>query len=144
MKMGTMLKDVLESFIKKPATQQYPAEKVKTSERYRGKLVYDPRACTGCCLCTKDCPSNAIELIILDRAAKRFVLKYHTDRCVYCGQCVVNCKFKCMGMSSEEWELAALDKKAFEVYYRKDEDVATFLESLAHPAPEPGENPIKE
>lgn len=144
MKIGTMLKDVLESFFKKPATQQYPVEKVETSDRFRGKLVYNPAACTGCCLCTKDCPSNAIELVTLDRAAKRFVLKYHLDRCVYCGQCVVNCKFKCMGMSNQDWELAALEKKDFEVYYGSEQDVATFLESLAHPAPVPGENPAKE
>jgi formate hydrogenlyase subunit 6/NADH:ubiquinone oxidoreductase subunit I len=54
MKFGTMLKDVLESFFKHPATQAYPVEKVIPSDRYRGKLVYNPAACTGCCLCSKD------------------------------------------------------------------------------------------
>jgi len=137
MKIGTMLRDVFESFFKKPITQIYPVEKVDTSDRFRGKLIYDPKSCTGCCLCTKDCPSNAIELVTLDRAAKRFVLKYHVDRCVFCGQCVTNCKFKCMSMSNEEWELAALKKEEFEVFYGKDEDVATFLDKLAHPAPDP-------
>ena len=141
MKMATMLRDVVESFFKKPATQIYPVEKVLTSDRFRGKLVYDPSACTGCCLCTKDCPSNAIELVTLDRAAKRFVLKYHLDRCVYCGQCVVSCKFKCMSMSNEDWELAALKKQEFEVYYGKEADVATFLEKLSHPAPDAGTEP---
>ena len=136
MKLGTMFKDVFESFFKKPATLGYPLVKVDTSDRYRGKLFYNPAACTGCALCIKDCPSNAIELITLDRAAKRFVLKYHMDRCVYCGQCVANCKFKCMGMSSQDWELASQDKKDFEVYYGKDDDVASFLERIAHPNPE--------
>jgi len=135
MKFGTMLKDIVESFFKKTATQMYPEEKIAPPERYRGELMYDPKACTGCCLCTKDCPSKAIELVILDRAAKRFVLKYHRDRCVYCGQCVVNCKFKCMGMSNEDWEHAVL-KKDFMVYYGKDEDVAQFLESLTAPTAE--------
>ncbi len=142
MKIGTMLRDVLESFIKKPATQIYPGEKVITSERFRGKLIYTPSACTGCCLCSKDCPSNAIELVTIDRAAKRFVLKYRLDRCVYCGQCVANCKFKCMSMSNQDWELAALKKEAFEVYYGNDDDIATLLEKSAHPnlipSPEPG------
>ncbi len=135
MKFGTMLRDVFESFIKKPVTQGYPVEKVVTSEHFRGKLIYNPSACTGCCLCTKDCPSNAIELITIDRAAKRFVLKYHMDRCVFCGQCVTNCKFKCMGMSNQDWELAALKKESFEVYYGKEDDIATFLESIAHSNP---------
>lgn len=135
MKIGTMLKDILESFFKDPATQMYPAEKIAPPERYRGELFYDPKACTGCCLCTKDCPSKAIELVILDRAAKRFVLKYHRDRCVYCGQCVINCKFKCMGMSHEDWEHAVLEKE-FTVYYGKEEDIAQFMESLAKPDPD--------
>ena len=134
MKIGTMLKDVFESFFKKNVTQLYPFEKTDTPHGFRGNLQYNPAACNGCCLCVKDCPSKAIELITLDRAAKRFVLKYHMDRCIYCGQCVVNCKFKCMGMSSEDWELAALDKQAFEVYYGNENDVAGFLEGLAHPA----------
>jgi formate hydrogenlyase subunit 6/NADH:ubiquinone oxidoreductase subunit I len=133
MKFGTMLKDVFESFFQKPATQRYPFEKVTPPERYRGKLFYDPKACTGCCLCVKDCPSNAIELVTLDRAAKRFVVKYYMDRCTYCGQCVVNCKFKCMGMSHDDWEHAALQKEEFTVYYGKDEDIAQFLENIAKP-----------
>ena len=141
MKIGTMLKDVFESFFKAPATQIYPVEKVATSDRFRGKLIYDPAACTGCCLCSKDCPSNAIELVTLDRAAKRFVLKYHLDRCVYCGQCVSNCKFKCMSMSNDDWELAALKKEAFEVFYGNDADVTTFLEKLSASKPVSGDQP---
>ena len=131
MKIGTMLKDVFESFFRKPATQVYPVEKVITTDRFRGKLIFNPSACTGCCLCSKDCPSNAIELVTLDRAAKRFVLKYHLDRCVYCGQCVANCKFKCMSMSKDDWELAALKKEAFEVYYGNEKDIELFLEKLS-------------
>jgi len=138
MKFGTMLKDILESLFKKSSTQLYPFEKVPPPERYRGELFYNPAACTGCGLCTKDCPSRAIELVTLDRAAKRFVLKYHRDRCIYCGQCVVNCKFKCMGMSNEDWEHAVMAKE-FTVYYGKDEDIETFLAGAAGPlGTEPG------
>ena len=132
MKIGTMLKDILESFYKKPATQMYPEERIAPPERYRGALSFDPELCTGCSLCVKDCPSNAIQLVILDRAAKRYVLTYHRDRCVYCGQCVVNCKFKWMGMSNEDWEHAVLEKE-FTVLYGKDDDIARFVESLTTP-----------
>lgn len=139
MKFGTMLKDIVESFFKKSSTQLYPFEKVSPPERYRGELFYNPAVCTGCNLCTKDCPSKAIELVTLDRAAKRFVLKYHRDRCVYCGQCVVNCKFKCMGMSNEDWELAALNKEAFEVLYGRDEDIDTLLAKFSGNKVEPAQ-----
>ena len=139
MSIGTMFQDILESFFKKSATQLYPAERITPPQRYRGVLSYSPSACTGCGLCVKDCPSDAIELIILDRAAKQYVVKYHMDRCIYCGQCMVNCKFKCIGMSHDEWEHAALDKN-FMVYYGRDEDIAKYVESLTPLASQPAES----
>jgi len=130
MKLGIMFQDIFESFFKKSATQLYPVERVAPPERYRGVLSYDPSLCTGCRLCVKDCPSNAIELFILDRAAKQYVVKYHMDRCIYCGQCMVNCKFNCIDMSNQDWEHAALNKD-FMVYYGRDADIARYLGSLA-------------
>ena len=139
MKLGIMFQDIFESFFKKSATQLYPVERVAPPERYRGVLSYDPSLCTGCRLCVKDCPSNALELVILDRAAKQYVVKYHMDRCIYCGQCMVNCKFNCIDMSNQDWEHAALNKD-FMVYYGRDEDIAKHLENSAQP---PAETPNK-
>jgi len=138
MNIGTMFQDILESFFKKHATQLYPVERVAPPPRYRGVLSYTPSACTGCSLCVKDCPSDAIELIILDRAAKKYMVKYHMDRCVYCGQCVVNCKFKCINMSDQDWEHAALNRD-FMVYYGREEDIATYVEKTALPADRPAQ-----
>ncbi|MBN2116049.1 MAG: 4Fe-4S binding protein [Anaerolineales bacterium] len=130
MRIGTMFKDILKSFFTKSSTQLYPVERVAPPERYRGILSYNPSVCTGCTLCVKDCPSDAIELVILDRAAKQYVMKYRMDRCIYCGQCVVNCKPKGIGMSNQEWEHAALDQN-FMVYYGKEQDIAKYLEDSA-------------
>ena len=138
MRLGTMFRDIFESFFKKHNTQLYPFERTAPPERYRGILSYTPTACTGCSLCVKDCPSEALELVILDRAAKKYVVTYHMDRCIYCGQCMVNCKFKCIGMSNQDWEHAALQKD-FTVYYGRDEDIASHLERKAQPdASKPG------
>jgi formate hydrogenlyase subunit 6/NADH:ubiquinone oxidoreductase subunit I len=128
-----MFTDIVRSFFTKSSTQLYPVERVSPPERYRGTLLYSPSLCTGCNLCVKDCPADAIELTILDRAAKRYVMKYRKDRCIYCGQCVVNCKTKSLAMPNEEWEHAALDQN-FLVYYGKELDIARYLESLAPPA----------
>jgi formate hydrogenlyase subunit 6/NADH:ubiquinone oxidoreductase subunit I len=136
MTIGTMFMDVLRSAFRKPATRLYPVERVQPAERFRGRLEFSPLACTGCGLCVKDCPSNAIELTILDRAAKRYVMKYHIDRCTYCGQCVVSCKFKCIGLPHDNWELAELSRDKFIAYYGKQEDIEQYL---AKPAPGPAE-----
>lgn len=139
MRIGTMFKDILRSFFTKSTTRLYPVERVTPPERYRGILSYNASVCTGCKLCVLDCPSDAIELVILDRSAKKYVMKYRMDRCIYCGQCMVNCKPKCIGMSNQEWEHARLDKK-FIVYYGKQEDITKYLESTAAPAAEPAGN----
>jgi NAD(P)H-quinone oxidoreductase subunit I len=128
MKIVTMLKDVLRSLWQRPFTEKYPFEKRPTPERLRGQLHFNPEKCTGCCLCMKECPADALELITLDRKAKRFVLRYHLDRCTYCAQCVQNCRFNCLEMSPDEWELAATSKDPFTIYYGEEADVATFLE----------------
>lgn len=131
MRFATMLKDVLRSFAQHPVTEKYPFVKTPAPDRLRGKLVWNPEKCSGCCLCSKDCPSDAIELITLDKKAKRFVMRYHADRCTYCAQCVQNCRFECLGMSDTDWELAALTKQPFDVYYGKDDDVKAVLAKLA-------------
>jgi NAD(P)H-quinone oxidoreductase subunit I len=137
MKISTILGDMLRSLFRRPATRLFPFERQPTPERLRGKLHWNPEKCNGCCLCVKDCPANAIELITIDKASKRFVLRYHMDRCTFCGQCVQSCRFKCLEMSSEEWELAALNKEPFTIYYGEDDDIRTILEKSAAPEAEP-------
>ena len=130
MKIVTMLKDVLSSLWQKPVTERYPFARRPTPERLRGQLHYDPEKCTGCCLCQKECPADALELITLDKKAKRFVLRYHVDRCTYCAQCVQNCRFGCLEMAPEEWELAATTKEPFTIYYGAESDVTAVLDGF--------------
>ena len=135
--LGAMFGDIIRSLFKKPFTQLYPFEKKPAPELLRGKLIWDPTKCTGCQLCIKDCPANAIELITLDKVNKRFVMRYNVDRCTFCEQCVVSCRFKCLSMSNEDWELASIKKEPFTVYYGKDSDVEFLLAKSATPVSSP-------
>lgn len=133
MKIGAMLSDVVVSFVRRPITEKYPFERRDAPERLRGHLLWDPENCTGCGLCAKDCPANAIEMFVLDKANKQFVLCYHVDRCTFCAQCVDSCRQDCLAMSSDQWELAAFDRDSFVVYYGDEHDVERVLEGLAEP-----------
>lgn len=142
MKLGAMLGDIATSMFKKPVTELYPFQKKPAPESLRGKLIYDSTKCTGCMLCMKDCPANAIEIITIDKVNKRFVMKYNMARCTFCDQCVINCRFKCLNLSNEEWELASLSQDPLTVYYGREEDIKTLMERLAQPKAEP--EPVSE
>jgi len=127
MKVMTMWRDALGALLKQPATQQYPFVRKEAPGNLRGHLVWDKDKCTGCGLCAKDCPADAIEVIALDKKAKRFVLRYHVDRCTFCAQCVESCRQGCLQMLSDQWELASGDKDAFLVHYGDEADVEAAL-----------------
>lgn len=133
MTIGSMLGDIVTSFFKKPVTQHYPFERYPVPERLRGRLTWNPARCTGCQLCVKDCPANALELLVIDKVSKKFVMQYHTDRCSYCAQCVESCRFACLDLSSEQWELASTNKEPFTVYYGREEDIQAVLAQLSPP-----------
>jgi formate hydrogenlyase subunit 6/NADH:ubiquinone oxidoreductase subunit I len=138
MNVATMLKDVLTALVQSPVTENYPFERQPVPAHLRGKVTWDPAQCTGCGLCTKDCPAEALELFILDRKAKRFVMHYRVDRCLFCSQCVSSCPRGSLAMSHDQWELAALCKEPFDIYYGADADVQAVLAGSADPDNETG------
>jgi formate hydrogenlyase subunit 6/NADH:ubiquinone oxidoreductase subunit I len=134
MKLSAMWKEALGSLVHRPATEQYPFVRQAAPHHLRSMLRWDLSNCTGCGLCAKDCPANAIEIITLDRKARRFVLHYYVDRCTFCGQCVESCRKGCIELANDDWELASLDKQTFEVYFGEDDDVESVLDDT--PAPD--------
>lgn len=130
-RLGTMFGDVLGGLVRGPATERYPFERAEAPDRLRGHVHWDPSSCTGCGLCSKDCPSGALDVLIVDRKAKRFVLRYHLDRCTFCAQCVESCRQGCLSMSDEEWELASTARDPFIKIYGEPDDIEEALAAEA-------------
>ena len=128
MRIGAMLGDISRSLFKRPVTELYPFERRPTPERLRGQLVFDAAKCTGCKICVRDCPAAAIEVAVVDKATKRFVMRFRADRCTFCAQCVVSCNFDSLSMSHEQWELAALSQAPFSMSFGREEDLRTLAE----------------
>lgn len=126
MKTMGMFKDMVQSAFKRPVTELYPVVRRPTLPQFRGQLCWDPENCTGCGLCVKDCPAEAIELITVDKAAKRFVMRYFADRCTFCGQCVYNCRFDCLDLVDDVWELANTNRGGYLIEYGRPEDLERY------------------
>lgn len=93
------------------STIQFPEEKRKTSNRYRGIHVLTQRMdgtpkCVACFMCATVCPAECIFIEAGERP-ERDIEKYPTRfeidllRCVYCGFCVDACPEEAIIMSRE-------------------------------------------
>ncbi len=111
---GAMIRQVLASIFKKPATTRYPFTKFDMPENFRGKITFSPELCIGCKICTRDCPSNAITINKI--GDKRFECVINLAKCVYCAQCVDSCPKKALH-TTRDFELASLDKSKLKVIY---------------------------
>ena len=81
--------EMFEALFSKPETVTYPYTPVELPEGFRGALVIDADACTGCGLCVRDCPANGLALIRESREV--YQLRHYPARCAYCGQCQATC-----------------------------------------------------
>ena len=118
---GKMIEFVLQSLFKKPATVNYPFEKMKMPEHFRGKLNFISEKCIGCMLCVKDCPAKAIQ--IKKVGDKKFEAEIDLGKCVYCGQCVDSCPRKALEITPE-FELAQIDRNKLKIVFHAPESTA--------------------
>lgn len=112
---GKMLKQVLSSIFKKPATTKYPFAKAVMPDKFRGKILFHPERCIGCQMCVRDCPSGAIE--IKKVGDKKFECRIDLGKCIYCAQCVDSCMKKALE-ATKEFELATLKRDNLKVVYK--------------------------
>ena len=101
-------------------TEQYPAQRPKVAERYRGapRLNINPdngeTLCIACNLCALACPEN---LIVVgwhrDEATRRKVLTtftYDTSRCMFCGLCEDACPTDALELT-QDFEMASYSRE---------------------------------
>lgn len=99
-------KEAFLNLFRKRATEKYPEAPASVAEGFRGKQVLDLKNCIGCSLCARECPANAIEMVIVDGKKKPLI---HLDRCIFCYQCADSCPRKVF-QTSKVFELATAEK----------------------------------
>jgi formate hydrogenlyase subunit 6/NADH:ubiquinone oxidoreductase subunit I len=86
-----MGKVVLRSLFGKPSTYAYPFAPREYPEALRGKIEIDIDECIFCGICSRKCPTDAIEV---NRDEKTWTIS--RMQCVYCSACVDTCPKKCL------------------------------------------------
>jgi len=86
----SLLSAVIEAITNPAETVDYPFGDLKLPEFFRGAILFDPEKCTGCGLCVRDCPAEALE--IEKKSREEYKLIHYPARCAYCGQCEDSCR----------------------------------------------------
>jgi hydrogenase-4 component H len=105
------LKEALLAVIRGPYTTRFPAEPHVPFPGFRGRPVYHEEQCIGCRACAEVCPAIAIKVVddVQSRPPKRR-LTVHYDKCIFCGQCELNCPTHEGIKLSAEWDLTTFDR----------------------------------
>jgi len=108
----------LRMLFSKPVTIQYPFERRKIYDGFRGRhaLVRDPFTdkdkCIGCMRCATVCPSRCIYIKREKTENKMVVIDYIIDasRCIFCAYCVEACPV-CALVLTEDFEYSSYTRK---------------------------------
>jgi NADH-quinone oxidoreductase subunit I len=108
-------------------TEQYPAQRPKVAERYRGapRLNINPEngetLCIACDLCALACPETLIVVgWVRNPETKRKELinfTYDTSRCMFCGLCEDACPVDALELT-QDFELATYTRDG-QIYDRQ-------------------------
>ena len=100
-------------------TEQYPAQRPKVAERYRGapRLNINPEngetLCIACNLCALACPENLIvvgaERNEQTRRKELTTFIYDTSRCMFCGLCEDACPVDALELT-QDFEMAGYNR----------------------------------
>ena len=92
------MKHTIAGLFGKTVTIQYPEERRRYSERFRGvhyiKATNGVENCTACMLCPTVCPAECIHIEAGERPDKeKYPIKFEIDllRCCFCGMCEEAC-----------------------------------------------------
>ena len=93
MSLFPMLKTIMAGLFGKASTLNYPISPKKTFETTRGRMEVEIGSCVFCGLCSRKCPTGAIEV---DRSEKTWSIARYG--CIQCNACAEACPKKCLRM----------------------------------------------
>jgi len=105
------LKEALRAVIFGPYTSKFPFEPHTPPDGFRGKPEFSEDGCIGCAACAEVCPALALRCCDdpgADPPTRRLELRY--DKCIFCGQCELNCTTKEGVKLTKTYDMSTLDR----------------------------------
>jgi NADH-quinone oxidoreductase subunit I len=103
----------LKNIFAPTTTIQYPTQKLKMTERYRGLVDLRRDKCISCLQCVKICPTACLALTSKLTEEKKKALEsftYNMELCCFCGLCQQVCPTSAIYMN-KIYEVTAYDRK---------------------------------
>ena len=105
------LKEAIKAVISGPFTSKYPFEPHTPPDGFRGKPEFDEDKCIGCGACAEVCPALAIAVTDdIQSAQPTRTLRQRCDKCIFCGQCELNCTTKEGIKLTKIYDMSGLDR----------------------------------
>jgi ech hydrogenase subunit F len=92
---------IMKNAFHRPATRNYPKVSRPAFDRQKGHVEIDLPACIFCGMCSRKCPTGAIEVIKADK-----IWSIDRFKCILCNACVECCPKKCLSMGAEAMQSA--------------------------------------
>ena len=96
MSLLPIAKIVLKSLFQKYSTLAYPFKPMPKDPLVRGQITIEINKCTFCGMCSRKCPTHAIDVVRNDKSWE--ISRFH---CIVCNECAQVCPTKCLRMLSE-------------------------------------------
>jgi Formate hydrogenlyase subunit 6/NADH:ubiquinone oxidoreductase 23 kD subunit (chain I) len=112
--MFDMLGNIMKNVFSKPATRMYPKDKREAYKNVRGQIGIDIDKCIFCGICSKKCPSSALEV---NRGEKSWEIDHF--KCIICGLCEEACPKKCIRTDVNYRPCASVKEKSKSVQAAK-------------------------
>ena len=91
-----ILKTIINSMFKRPATYAYPKKPMPKDAIVRGGVHIEIDACIFCGICVRKCPTGALTV---NKEKKEWGIAHF--QCIICGACIEACPKKCLKMLPE-------------------------------------------
>ncbi|MEM1628769.1 MAG: 4Fe-4S binding protein [Desulfurococcaceae archaeon] len=108
MKRPKLLSLSIKNLFLKPATIEYPKQPTPIELDARGRHFADLNKCTGCSLCSIECPAECITMTPIPQGfevpkinPRKIYPVVNYGKCVYCYRCVTVCPFNAYVVTNE-------------------------------------------